>query len=191
MKIGIVGDGHVGSALQRGLERAGHQTRAVGKDPKGVREVGAFGEVLILAVPWPAQEDALRELGENANGKVLVDVSNALTADMQLALGHTTSAAEELQKKARGTKVVKAFNTVFAQTMDSGRAKDQQISAFIAGDDEAAKGKVLQLARDIGFDAVDAGPLKNARWIEALGYLNIQLGYVQKLGTQIGIRLVR
>jgi len=190
MKIGIVGDGHVGSALQRGLERAGHQTRAVGKDPKGVREVGAFGEVLILAVPWPAQEDALRELGENANGKVLVDVSNALTADMQLALGHTTSAAEELQKKARGTKVVKAFNTVFAQWMDSGRVKDQPITTFIASDDAQAKATLLQLAQEIGFDAVDAGPLKNARWIESMAYLIISMAYMQKMGPQLGFRLI-
>ena len=76
-------------------------------------------------------------------------------------------------------RVVKAFNTVFAQHMDSGRLGDKPLTAFVAGDDASAKTSVLELAREIGFDAVDAGPLKNARLLEPLALLNIQLGYVQ------------
>jgi predicted dinucleotide-binding enzyme len=75
--------------------------------------------------------------------------------------------------------------------MDSGRIDDQQQTVFAAADDPAAKNQVLQMARDIGFDAVDAGPLQNARYLEPLGYLNIQLGYVIGLGTKIGLRLFR
>lgn len=86
--------------------------------------------------------------------------------------------------------MVKAFNTVFAQHMDSGRLGDQRLTAFVAGDDSDAKTDVLELARDIGFDAVDAGPLTNARMPEPLGYLNIQLGYVQQMGTQAGFKLL-
>jgi 8-hydroxy-5-deazaflavin:NADPH oxidoreductase len=87
--------------------------------------------------------------------------------------------------------VVKAFNTVFAQHMDSGKLGNQPLTAFVAGDDEMARKNVVGLARDIGFDPVDAGPLRNARLLEPLAYLNIQLGYVQGMGRQIGISLQR
>ncbi len=189
-RVAIVGDGNVGTALRRGLERAGHEVRAVGNDPEAVRQAGAWGSIVILAVPFGAVEAAVRELGDSIHGKPVVDVTNALTKDMQLALGCTTSGAEELQKKAPAAKVVKAFNTVFAGHMASGRIGDQQLTAFVAGDDGGAKQQVLELARGIGFDPLDAGPLKNARWLETLGFLNIQLGYVVGLGPKIGFKLV-
>jgi predicted dinucleotide-binding enzyme len=189
-KVGIIGDGNVGSALRRGLERAGYQVRAVGKNPPEVKETGSWADVVILAVPYGAVADAVDELGDGITGKPLVDVTNAVTSDMQLASGCTTSGAETLQQKARAAKVVKAFNTQFAAHMDSGGVDGQQLTTFAAGDDAAAKQHVIQMARDIGFDAVDAGPLQNARYLEPLGYLNIQLGYVIGLGTQIGLKLV-
>ena len=189
-KIGIIGNGHVGSALERGLKRAGYEVRAVGNDPDAVRESAAAADVVILAVPFGAIDDALRELGGAIDGKVLVDVTNALTPDYQLALGYSTSGAEELQKKAPGARVAKAFNTVFAANMDRGRVKGERLSAFVASDDDDAKETVLELARAIGFDAVDAGPLRNARLLEPLGYLNIQLGMKLGMGSEIGFELV-
>ena len=117
-KVGIIGDGKVGSALSRGLERAGYQVRTVGKNPGQVKETGGWADVVILAVPYGAIDEAISELGDGINGKTLVDVTNALTGDMQLASGCTTSGAETLQRKARGAKVVKAFNTQFASHMD-------------------------------------------------------------------------
>jgi len=110
---------------------------------------------------------------------------------MELALGFTTSGGEQLQKKAPSARVVKAFNTVFAQNMSTGKVKGKMISCFAAGDDQAARAQVLELARDIGFDPVDAGPLVNARWLEAMGYMQIQLGYALGLGPAIGFALVR
>lgn len=190
-KIGIIGAGNVGSALARGLERAGHDVRPVGNDGAAVRDTAAWADDVILAVPFGAIDDAIREAGDGLDGKMLIDVTNALDADFNLALGFTTSGAEELQKKAPKAKVVKAFNTVFAEHMDTGRLGDEPLTAFVAGDDPAAKREALELARDIGFDAVDAGPLRNARLIEPLGYLNIQLGYGQKMGKDIGIDLRR
>jgi predicted dinucleotide-binding enzyme len=145
----------------------------------------------MLAVPYGAVDDALRELADAVNGKTIVDVTNALTPDMQLASGCTTSGAETLQQKAGGAKVVKAFNTQFAQRMDSGALDGEPVTVFAAGDDATAKEQVMQMARDIGFEAVDAGPLQNARLLEPLGYFNIQLGYVIGLGTEIGLKLVR
>ena len=142
-------------------------------------------------VSLPALDETLREMGENVNGKPLVDVTNVVTADFQLALGCTTSGAEELQKKVPGAKVIKAFNTVFAEHMYLGKVKDEPITLFAAGDDGEAKAAVLQLGREIGFDAVDAGPLQNARWLETLGYFHIQLGYVLKMGSDVEFKLIR
>lgn len=190
-KIGIIGNGNVGSALKRGSERVKYEVKSVGHDPKGVHETAAWGEVVILAVPFAAVEETLREMGDAVNGKTLIDVTNVLTPDDQLALGCTTSGAEELQKKVPGAKVIKAFNTVFAGHMDTGRIKNEAITFFAAGDDGDAKATVLQLGRDIGFDAVDAGPLQNARWLETLGYFHIQLGYTLKMGTDVEFKLIR
>ena len=89
-RIGIVGEGNVGSALRRGLERAGYEVRSVGKDPGQVKETGNWADVVILAVPYGAVDDAVAELGDGIEGKTLVDVTNALTGDMRLANGCTS-----------------------------------------------------------------------------------------------------
>ncbi|HVM45176.1 MAG TPA: NAD(P)-binding domain-containing protein [Candidatus Thermoplasmatota archaeon] len=189
-KIGIIGDGNVGSALTNGLTRAGHEVQAVGKEPRKVKEIGQWADTLILAVPFGERENALRELGD-VGRKVLVDVTNALGEDMGLAVDpRQESGAEQLQRMAKGAKVVKAFNTVFAQHMDTGRLHGEALTALVAADDEGAKRQVIELARAIGFDAVDAGPLQNARWLETLGLLNIRLGYGVGLGPAMGFRLV-
>jgi predicted dinucleotide-binding enzyme len=189
-KIGIIGDGNVGGALARGLKRTGHEVKAVGKDKTAMRDAIAWAEVVFLAVPFGAIDDVIEVVGGQLAGKTVVDVTNALAADMSLAIGFTTSGAETLQKKVSKARVVKAFNTVFAQHMDSGRLGDQPLTALIAGDDADAKQVVVGLARAIGFEAVDAGPLVNARLLEPLGALNIQLGYGLKMGTQVGFRFL-
>jgi len=94
------------------------------------------------------------------------------------------------QGKLVQSRVVKAFNTVFAHHRDTGRLGDQSLTAFAAGDDAEAKKTLLGLARDIGFDAVDAGPLRNARLLEPFAFFNIQLGYALGMGTQIGFKLL-
>lgn len=189
-RIGIIGDGNVGSALARGLKSAGHDVRTVGKEKAAIRETASWAEVVLLAVPFGAIDDVVKEIGAVVEGKTLIDVTNALDANMSLAVGFTTSGAEELQRKVPNAHVVKAFNTVFAQHMDTGRLGDQRLTAFVAADDAGARKRVVELASEIGFDAVDAGPLKNARLIEPLAYFNIQLGYVLGMGTQMGIKLL-
>jgi len=190
-KVGIIGDGNVGSALRRGLERAGYDVRAVGKEPQQIQATGGWADIVILAVPYSAVDSAVAELGDTLRGKTLVDVTNALTEDMQLASGCTTSGAEHLQQIARGARVVKAFNTQFAGQMDSGQLNHQSLTVFVASDDADAKQQVIEMARAVGFDPIDAGPLQTARLLEPLGYFNIQLGYVLGLGTSIGLKLVR
>jgi 8-hydroxy-5-deazaflavin:NADPH oxidoreductase len=189
MKIAIIGQGNVGSALRKGFTRGGHEARTSNEDNS--RQTAAWGEVVVLAVPYAALDEVVRQLGPTLEGKVVIDVTNALTKDMQLALGYSTSGAEELQRKLPKSKVVKAFNTVFAQHMDKGSLNGQPLTVFAAGDDAEARKTVLRLEKDIGFDAVDAGPLQHARELEPMGFFNIQLGYVLGQGAGIGFRQVR
>jgi predicted dinucleotide-binding enzyme len=190
-KIGIIGRGQAGSALRRGLERKEYPVQSVGHYLREIKDTAVWGDVVIFAVPFAAIDEVVRGIKDVVNGKTVVDVTNVMTPDFQLALGCTTSGAEELQKKLPGANVVKAFNTIFAEQMVLGKVRDEPITLFAAGDAADAKETVLQMGREIGFDAVDAGPLQNARWLETLGYFHIQLGYVLKMGTNIEFKLLR
>ena len=192
MRIGIIGKGNVGSAIAAGLSRKGHEVKFGHRDPKEpVAEAAKWGEVIILAVPHSSAADTAREVGSAADGKTVIDVSNAVTDNMELAIGFTTSAAEEIQKKLPKAHVVKAFNTVFAQNQSVGRISNEQLTLFVAGDDAKAKQTVMQLGADIGFDPVDVGSLKAARYLEPMGMLMINLGYGLGMGTKIGYKLVK
>lgn len=189
-KVGIIGRGKVGSALARGLQKGEDEVRVVGSDQASVRETSEWSDITILAVPFSALDDVVKTAGDALSGKTVVDVTNALGEGMTLKLGFDTSGAEELQKKLPKSRVVKAFNTIFAQHMDQGRLEGQALTAFVASDDAAARNTVLELARAIGFDGIDAGPLKNARLLEPMALLNIQLGYGLGMGPKIGFALV-
>src|SRR3990170_5239852 len=192
MKIGIIGKGNVGTAIGTGLTRKGHEVKFGHRDPKeNVADAAKWGEVIILAVPYENVADAAKTIGTIANGKVLLDVSNAVGDDMTLAIGCSTSAAEELQKLLPKARVVKAFNTVFAANQSTGKLGAEQLTLFVAGDDLKAKQTVMQLGRDIGFDPVDAGPLKSARYLEPMAILMINLGYALGMGNKIGYKLVK
>jgi predicted dinucleotide-binding enzyme len=192
MKIGIIGKGNVGNAIGTGLTRAGHQVKYGHRDPKEpVADAAKWGEVIFLAVPFENVDDAVKAIGSAADGKVLVDVTNVIGENMTLAIGFSTSGAEELQKKVPRARVVKAFNTVFAQNQSTGRIGEEQLTLFVAGDDAGAKQTLIQLGRDMGFDAVDAGPLKSARYLEPMGMLMINLGFDLGMGTNIGYKLVK
>jgi 8-hydroxy-5-deazaflavin:NADPH oxidoreductase len=209
MTIAIIGAGNVGSALGRGWTRAGHEivfgvrdpgaaevrdvVRATGGRTRAVtvREAAAAAEVVVLATPWPATAAALKA-AESLRGKVLVDATNPLKPDLSgLVLGHTTSAAEQVASWAPGAKVVKAFNTIGAQQMTNPRFGDQQASMFLCGDDAGAKQTVAGLAGALGFEAVDAGPLTQARLLEPLGMLWISMAYAYGAGPNIGFALLR
>ena len=191
-KIAIIGKGNVGQALADGLRKAGHDIRFASTDPKEPVDAAAeWGDLVILAVPWAAHESIAKAIGKHVDEKTVVDVSNVMTPSYDLAIGFSTSGAEELQKLLPGARVVKAFNTVFAQTMRTGHSQGEQLTVFVAGDDAKSKEAARKLAEDIGFDSVDAGPLKAARYLEPLGMLNISLGYGLKMGTDIGVRLVK
>ena len=191
MKIAIVGKGSVGSALEAGLSRIGHDVHAVGRDESAVKEASKGAELIILAVPFAEVSNVAGQIQEASAGKIVIDVTNALTATMELAVDSSvTSGAEELQKKLPHAAVVKAFNTAFATAMATGQVNGEQLAGFVAGDNDQAKVKVLSLVQELGFDPVDAGPLANARLLEPLALLNIKLGFVQGYGPNSGFRLI-
>jgi predicted dinucleotide-binding enzyme len=203
MRVGIIGAGNMGSAFARRLSAAGHDVYIASRDIEDAREVatsigssvhavpqeelGDSVDILIAATPYPHQVDAVRESG-TIDGKPLIEISNPVKEDMSgLAVGLTTSAAEEVAKAAPGAMVVKAFNTVFAQVLGDAEASTggTKVQVFFAGDEEAAKAAVRSLIESMGFEPLDAGPLSNARYLEPVGMLNIYLGYVAKMGTDI------
>jgi predicted dinucleotide-binding enzyme len=192
VKIGIIGKGQVGMALAGGLSGKGHEIKFGHRNPREpVAAAAKWGEVVILAVPYESVEDAAKVIGSAADGKIVIDVTNALNQNMELAIGFTTSAAEELQKKLPKARVVKAFNTVFAQNQSTGKVGNEQLTLFVASDDAKAKQTVMQLGTDIGFEPVDAGPLKSSRYLEPMGMLMINLGFTLGMGTGIGFKLIK
>lgn len=202
MKITVIGAGNMGAAFVKQLTRAGHQVSVTARDSAkaaqvaaanpGAKAVPAAGSVegadaIVLATGYADAAGALRGAGDVA-GKVVIDITNPLTADyMGLTLGHATSAAEEIAKAVPGAEVVKAFNTVFAQVLGEGAdfGNGRQVEVFVASDSERARQTARTIAQSIGFAVVDAGPLKNARYLEPVAGLNIYLGYGAGLGTAI------
>ena len=136
-----------------------------------------LADVVVLALPYGAMADALAQMPDLA-GKVVVDITNPITADFKgLVVGHTTSAAEEIQKLVPQARVVKGFNTIFAPLLTAEGRKGQSLQVFLAGDDAPAKARVADLARSAGFEPVEAGPLSNSRFIEPIGEMNIHFGF--------------
>ena len=207
MNIAIIGAGNIGSGLGKLWAKKGHKIMFGSRDPAKLKDMadamGAkagtiadaakFGEVILLSVPYTGAADAVKACG-NLDGKVLIDCTNPLNADYSgLVVGYTSSAAEEIAKIAKGAKVVKGLNTVFAQIHQSGNPSFNGTvpSVFYSGDDKAAKEKVAKLIGDAGYDPVDCGPLKNARFIEPMAMLMIQLGYGLGMGPNIAFKLLK
>jgi NADPH-dependent F420 reductase len=210
MKLAVIGSGNIGKSVgawasgigydvifsAKNAEHAKEAAKAAGNSAKFAEPKDAVkeAELVLLAVPYSAVKEVLSNLGPYLNGKVLIDATNPLNSDYSgLAVGFTTSAAEEIAKLAPGAKVVKAFNTIFASVFASKNPsiKGNIISVFYASDDAEAKKKVADLITGMGFDAVDAGPLKAARNIEPMAMMNIGLGYGMGHGTSVGFSFIR
>ncbi len=202
MNISIFGTGNMASGLAVLFANAGHSVTLASRDEAKARSVAAglgngiagasfadaaaIADAVVLAVPYEAAADVIQAAGGLA-GKVVIDITNPLTADYSgLTVGHTTSAAEEIQKHAPAARVVKAFNTVFASVLQNGgKAGGKPATVFVAGDDAEARKSVAALAAGMGFAAVEAGGLASARYLEPVAGLNIALGYGLGHGTDI------
>jgi predicted dinucleotide-binding enzyme len=131
LKIAIIGKGNVGTALNKGLSKAGHQIKFGHRDPKeNVTDAAKWGELIILAVPHENADNAIENIKPYANGKIVIDVMNAIGANMNLGINCTTSTAEQTQKKLPEAYVVKAFNTVFAPNQSTARVGNEQLTAL-------------------------------------------------------------
>ncbi len=201
MKIGIIGTGRMSGGLGKRWAKAGHDVMFGSRDPQKAQalaaQIGAnahggsqqdaitFADVLLLATPFDKTEAALRELGSLA-GKVLIETTNNYVDN------NPVSTTERIMQWSPSARVVKAFNTVFWQIIHSDPAEAKsRPDVYIVGDDADAKEITAQWVEAAGFHAVDAGPAKNAHHLENLAYFIIEMGYQQKMGTDIGFKIVK
>ncbi len=206
MKIAIIGTGSLGSTLGKMWAEKDHMIMFGSRDPQKAKklansigsgasggtyeEAARFGDVIVLAVPWSAAKESVKTAGD-LNGKILVDSTTTVAPHLGGTLiERTPSAAEKVAKWAVGANVIKAVHTVGVESLNKLQFGSQQASIFICGDHLGAKSKVKQLGIELGFDVIDAGPLINARLIEPLAMLWIELAYNQGMGTDIAFKLL-
>jgi predicted dinucleotide-binding enzyme len=211
MRIGILGSGLMGAKLGTIFARAGHDVvfsyshslrklkrlaREAGPRARAgtPREAASNADALLLAVHWTRVDDVLKQAGDLA-GKVLVSCSLPMDkADTRLVVARTSSGAEALAKKARNARVVSAFGTVPSEVLFAvfaARRRRQRPSLLYCGDDQGAKTVAARLIRDAGFEPVDAGELKIARYLEPFTLVIAQLAYEGDGGPEIAYRIER
>jgi predicted dinucleotide-binding enzyme len=209
MKIGVIGSGTVGGTLGKRWAQGGHSVLFSSRHPESEKMktlIEAAGpnaaassvahtveqsDILLLASPWPATKEMVAAAGDLA-GKILIDVTNPFLPDLSgIEVGTNSSAGELVASWAPGAKVVKAFNTIGVNIMADPNFNGRSALLLYCGDDADAKASVAHLATELGFDAQDAGPLKQARVLEPLGLLWVSLAYVQGLGPEFAFQIVK
>lgn len=211
MRVGILGSGLMGGKLGTLLARAGHEVifsyarskeklsrlahDAGGKARAGTpREAVPGADALLLAVHWSRIGDVLKQAGD-LSGKVIVSCSLPLNAaNTELSLGHTTSGAEELAKKVPGAEVVSAFNNIPSEVLFGvfeARGTAAPPSMVYCGDKPTGKNIAATLIRDLGFDPIDLGPLRSARYTEPLAMIIAHLAYGGAEGPELAYRFER
>ncbi|HMK69686.1 MAG TPA: NAD(P)-binding domain-containing protein [Xanthobacteraceae bacterium] len=212
MKLAIIGAGSVGGTLGGAwAQKAGHDIFFGVRDPQSdkvkalVQKLGGkaragsaaqavdFGEVIVLATPWNAAEAAIRSMGD-LTGRIILDATNPLAMGpdgLGLEIGHSVSGGEKVQGWAKGASVFKTLNTTGYGNMADPVLRGVKSAMFVAGDDAAAKPRVIALVAALGFEVVDAGPLRNARLLEAHAMLWIELALKRGLGRDWAFAIVR
>jgi predicted dinucleotide-binding enzyme len=209
MRIGILGSGLMGGKLGTIFARAGHKVvfsyaHSERKLERLAREAGHNAlagtpaeathdaDALLLAVHWSRVDDVLKQAGD-VSGKVIVSCSLPMNkSDTELVVAHTSSGAERLARKIRKAFLVSAFNTVPSEVLFSvfeGRRKGRRPNLVYCGDSPKAKETAVRLIRDVGFEAIDAGPLRMARNIEPFALLIAQLAYEGDRGPAVAYQL--
>jgi 8-hydroxy-5-deazaflavin:NADPH oxidoreductase len=203
MKIAIIGAGNVGSALGRGWLSGGEDV-VFGipnpADPKyrslpeerlrTAPEAARNAEVIVLATPWPATEAAVKSLGD-LSGKIVIDCTNPLGMGpdgLELVLGHTTSAGEQVASWAPAAAVFKTLNQIGAENMDKAALFPLRPVMFVAGDDPSKKPIVMSLIAKLGFEPVDAGPLRIAASARTLRHVVDRPGSKSRARAKLWLR---
>jgi predicted dinucleotide-binding enzyme len=176
----IIGTGNMGKAIGGVLADGGSDVSYVAHDQVGS---APLGDVVVLAVPYPALASIVDAYGDQFAGKVVVDITNPLNVATfdSLVVAADGSAAAELQAKLPAAKVLKAFNTNFAATLASRKVGDRVTTVLIAGDDDASKRTLADALTAGGVRAIDAGSLARARELESVGFLQITLAAGEKI----------
>lgn len=213
MQIAVLGAGGVGGTLGGRWAKAGNDVAFGVRDPGGakvralvqgmgpnvkamsVAEAAGRSAIVVLTVPWESARDAILAAG-NLEGKIVVDVTNPVIMTPEglqqgLVIGHTTSAAEQIAQWAVGAHVVKAFNTTGWQNMADPAYGARGLTMLLCGDQAESKQTVTLLAAQLGFEPVDVGPLRSARYLEALAMLWIDMAVFRGFGTNFGFQLVK
>jgi len=187
MLITTIGSGNVGGTLARLWTAAGYEVRVA--DRQNCAQVVAAADVVALCVPWSAAEVILSSCGDLA-GKILIDCTNPLAAGLDgLVLGTTTSAAEQIQRWYPKALIVKAFNSIGAALLGKGEIDGRTADGYFCSDSVTAKQVVRPLVTAAGLRPVDVGPLRNARYLEAMAMLWIDLAVNQKRGATFAFTL--
>jgi len=211
MRVGILGSGLMGGKLGTLFARAGHEVvfsyarsrkklEGLARDARGNARAGTPAEAardadaILLAVHWSRVDEVLSQAGD-LSGKVIVSCSLPMNPeDTELVVAHTSSGAEALARKVRNAQVVCAFGTVPSEVLSGvfeSRRKSKRPSLVYCGDQEDAKAIAARLIRDVGFDPVDAGPLRMARYMEPFTLLVAQLAYEGDQGPELAYRFER
>jgi 8-hydroxy-5-deazaflavin:NADPH oxidoreductase len=204
VRIAIIGAGKVGATLGRGWTRRWHTVTYGVRDPGAKaaalaqggaqvalpRQAVEWSDVVVLATPWAATREVVEALGD-FGGRPLLDATNPIGPGLTSAVSGGGSGGELVQSWAPTARVVKIFNTTGVENMAAPVYGDEATTMFYCGDDEPACGIAAKLATDLGFDAVPAGPLRNARHLESLALLWITLSMAQGANRGIAFKLLR
>ena len=189
--VTIFGKGNMGTAIAGVLGRGGATVTHIGSDDSAAT---VTGDIVVLAVPHPAVDTIVAAYGDQLAGRIVVDITNPLdfsTFD-SLVVPADSSKAAEIAAQLPGATVLKAFNTNFAATLASGTVGDAQpTTVLVAGDDAEAKKALTDLVVAGGLRAVDAGSLKRARELEAIGFLQLTAAVGEQIGWTGGFAVVR
>ena len=189
--VTIFGDGNMGTAIAGVLTAGGATVDHITTAEEGAGKV--TGDLVILAVYYPALDAIITAYGDQLAGKTVVDITNPLNLETMdsLAVPADSSAAAELAAALPSSKVLKAFNTTFASTLAAKTVGPNPSTVLIAGDDADAKAELVAAVTAGGVEAVDVGPLSRARELEALGFLQLSLALGEKISWTGGFGLVR
>ena len=189
MHISIIGTGNMGQAIASVAGKGGHSVELISEDDAGTP---VTGDIVVLAVPYPALPAVIAERGASLAGKIVVDITNPLNFETldTLTVPSDSSAAAEVAAALPGSRVLKAFNTTFAGTLSAGAIGDLTTTVLIAGDDTDAKSTLAGIITSGGLKAVDAGSLKRARELEAVGFLQLTLAASEKIAWTGGFATV-
>ncbi len=206
--VSILGSGNMARGIATRALAGGNSVQILAREPDqsatlaaelgGSATSGAIGDsltgdVVVLAVPYPAAAPLVEQYGNQLAGKVVVDITNPINVETfdGLVTPADSSAAQEIAKAAPGgARIVKAFNTTFAGTLVEGQVKDLPLDVFIAGDDADAKNAVAGIVEAGGLRPIDVGSLANAHYLEGLGFLHIALQMSRNTGFSTAVKLV-